>query len=150
MTDKMLSRKDGGIGYVIFNNPERHNAVSMEMWAATGDILDQFRNDPDVRVVVLTGAGGKAFVSGADISKFGSRARERGRHREIQRDHRAGLLRRARISEADDRDDPRLLHRRRHGARDLLRHAHRDARIRNSAFRRPSSASATTTRASGG
>jgi enoyl-CoA hydratase len=72
MTDKMLSRKDGGIGYVIFNNPERHNAVSMEMWAATGDILEQFRNDPDIRVVVLTGAGGKAFVSGADISKFGA------------------------------------------------------------------------------
>jgi enoyl-CoA hydratase/carnithine racemase len=72
MTDKMLSRKDGGIGYVIFNNPERHNAVSLEMWAATRDILEQFRNDPDIRAVVLTGAGGKAFVSGADISKFGA------------------------------------------------------------------------------
>ena len=35
MTDKMLSRKEGGVGYVIFNNPERHNAVSLEMWAAT-------------------------------------------------------------------------------------------------------------------
>ena len=79
MTDKMLSRKDGGIGYVIFNNPERHNAVSMEMWAKTGDILEQFRDDPDVRVVLLTGAGGKAFVSGADISKFGAeRASEEG------------------------------------------------------------------------
>ena len=79
MTDKMLSRKDGGVGYLIFNNPERHNAVSMEMWAATRDILDQFRNDADVRVVVVTGAGGKAFVSGADISKFGSeRASEDG------------------------------------------------------------------------
>lgn len=71
MTDKMLSRKDGGVGYVIFNNPERHNAVSLEMWAATRAILDDFRNDDSVRVVVLTGAGGKAFVSGADISKFG-------------------------------------------------------------------------------
>ncbi len=72
MTDKMLSRKEGGVGYVIFNNPERHNAVSLEMWAATRAILDDFRNDDSVRVVVLTGAGGKAFVSGADISKFGS------------------------------------------------------------------------------
>jgi enoyl-CoA hydratase len=71
-TDKMLSRKEGGVGYVIFNNPERHNAVSLEMWAATTDILESFRNDPDVRVVVVTGAGGKAFVSGADISKFES------------------------------------------------------------------------------
>ena len=72
MTDKMLSRKEGGVGYVIFNNPERHNAVSLEMWAATREILDGFRNDDSVRVVVLTGAGGKAFVSGADISKFGA------------------------------------------------------------------------------
>jgi enoyl-CoA hydratase/carnithine racemase len=71
-TDKMLSRKEGGVGYLIFNNPERHNAVSLEMWAATTDILDTFRNDPDVRVVIVTGAGGKSFVSGADISKFES------------------------------------------------------------------------------
>ena len=72
MTDKMLSRKEGGVGYVIFNNPERHNAVSLEMWEATRAILDDFRDDPAIRVVVLTGAGGKAFVSGADISKFGN------------------------------------------------------------------------------
>ena len=70
--DKMLSRKDGRVGYVIFNNPERHNAVSLEMWSATSQILETFAKDEEVRVVVLTGAGGKAFVSGADISKFGS------------------------------------------------------------------------------
>src|ERR1700677_1970044 len=71
-TDKMLSRKEGGVGYVTFNNPERLNAVSLDMWDATKHILDGFAADNDVRVVVLTGAGGKAFVSGADISKFGS------------------------------------------------------------------------------
>jgi enoyl-CoA hydratase len=71
-TDKMLSRKDGGVGYVIFNNPERHNAVSLEMWARTAEILEEFRGDDEVRVVVITGAGGKSFVSGADISKFES------------------------------------------------------------------------------
>ena len=71
-TDKMLSRKDGRVGYVIFNNPERHNAVSLDMWAATSRILEDFAKDDEVRVVVLTGAGGKAFVSGADISKFES------------------------------------------------------------------------------
>ena len=71
MTDKMIGRKDGHIGTIIFNNPERHNAVSFEMWEKVGTLLEEFRNDPDVRVVVLTGAGGKAFVSGADISKFG-------------------------------------------------------------------------------
>jgi enoyl-CoA hydratase len=69
-TDKMLSRKEGRVGYVIFNNPERHNAVSLEMWEATARILENFGKDDEVRVVVLTGAGGKAFVSGADISKF--------------------------------------------------------------------------------
>jgi enoyl-CoA hydratase len=69
-TDKMLSRKEGHVGYVIFNNPERRNAVSLEMWEATTKILTDFGADPDIRVVVLTGAGDKAFVSGADISKF--------------------------------------------------------------------------------
>jgi enoyl-CoA hydratase len=71
-TDKMLSRKEGGVGYLIFNNPERHNAVSLEMWQAASAILADFAADKTVRVVVLTGAGGKAFVSGADISKFES------------------------------------------------------------------------------
>ena len=71
-TDKMLSRKDGRVGYVIFNNPERHNAVSLDMWDATSRILDGFAKDDDVRVVVITGAGGKSFVSGADVSKFES------------------------------------------------------------------------------
>jgi enoyl-CoA hydratase len=69
-TDKMLARKEGGVGIVTFNNPERHNAVSLEMWEATKRILDAFAADNDVRVVVVTGAGGKAFVSGADISRF--------------------------------------------------------------------------------
>jgi len=71
-TDKMLSRKEGGVGYVIFNNPERHNAVSLEMWEAASEYLEDFANDKAVRVVVFGGAGGKAFVSGADISKFES------------------------------------------------------------------------------
>jgi enoyl-CoA hydratase/carnithine racemase len=71
-TDKMLSRKDGRIGYVIFNNPERHNAVSLDMWARTAEILEDFGRDDEIRVVVVTGTGGKSFVSGADISRFES------------------------------------------------------------------------------
>jgi enoyl-CoA hydratase len=70
-TDKMLSRREGAVGYLIFNNPERHNAVSLDMWAAATRILEEFRNDDAVRVVVVTGAGGKSFISGADISRFG-------------------------------------------------------------------------------
>ncbi|MGI9418502.1 MAG: enoyl-CoA hydratase [Geminicoccaceae bacterium] len=71
-TDKMIARVDGAIGHVIFNNPERHNAVSLEMWDALGIILGHYEQADEIRVVVLSGAGGKAFVSGADISKFES------------------------------------------------------------------------------
>src|SRR5450631_4356149 len=71
-TDKMLSRKEGGVGTMTFNNPERHNAVSLDMWEAAQGILADFATDKNIRVVVLSGAGGKAFVSGADISKFES------------------------------------------------------------------------------
>jgi len=71
-TDKMLARKEGRVGTMIFNNPERHNAVSLEMWEAATRILEDFDRDDEVRVVVVTGAGGKAFVAGADISKFES------------------------------------------------------------------------------
>lgn len=72
MTDKMMATVDGRVGIMTFNNPEKHNAVSFEMWAAAEAILDRFESDDAVRVMVLTGAGGKAFVSGADISKFES------------------------------------------------------------------------------
>ncbi|MEY4681365.1 MAG: hypothetical protein RLZZ276_3014 [Pseudomonadota bacterium] len=82
MTDKMLSERRGRIGIMTFNNPEKHNAVSFEMWEAAEGILDAFEKDPEVRVVVLTGAGGKAFVSGADISKFES---ERASEEAVQR-----------------------------------------------------------------
>src|SRR5947207_13241828 len=69
-SEKMLSRKEGSVGYVIFNNPERHNAVSLDMWQAAGEMLDDFREDTNIKVVVVTGNGDKAFVSGADISRF--------------------------------------------------------------------------------
>lgn len=71
-TPLMLARKGFGIGWMTFNNPARHNAVSMEMWEAAEAILADFTADPAVRVIVIHGAGGKAFVSGADISKFES------------------------------------------------------------------------------
>ncbi len=70
--EKLIGRKDGAVGHVIFNNPAKHNAVSLEMWEAMGNAMDEFLDDDNIRVVVLSGAGGKAFVSGADISKFES------------------------------------------------------------------------------
>ncbi|MEM7001251.1 MAG: enoyl-CoA hydratase [Pseudomonadota bacterium] len=71
-TERMLARIENGIGWMIFNNPARHNALSLEMWQGIGDILEHFNSNDEVRVVVMRGAGGKAFVSGADISEFDS------------------------------------------------------------------------------
>jgi enoyl-CoA hydratase len=67
---KMLAAKDAGVGLITFNQPEKRNAMSMEMWTGLGEILDEFAADDSVRVVILSGAGNKAFVSGADISQF--------------------------------------------------------------------------------
>ena len=69
-TDKMIAEKADGLGWIIFNNPERHNAVSLEMWQATIEIIDDFVRDNAVRVIIVKGAGEKSFISGADISKF--------------------------------------------------------------------------------
>jgi enoyl-CoA hydratase len=67
---KMLAARRGGIGVVTFNQPNKHNAISVDMWGGLGQILHEFGADDSIRVVVLTGAGGRAFVSGADISQF--------------------------------------------------------------------------------
>ncbi len=69
-TNKMLASVEDGIGWITFNSPERRNAISLEMWEGLGVILESFQADDDVRVVVMLGAGDKAFVSGADISEF--------------------------------------------------------------------------------
>jgi enoyl-CoA hydratase len=67
---KMLAARADGVGVMTFNQPEKHNAISVEMWLGVAEILDEFASDDSVRVVVLTGAGTRAFVSGADISQF--------------------------------------------------------------------------------
>ena len=69
-TERMQAHVENGVGWMIFNNPARHNALSLEMWQGMGDILEHYASDDSVRVVVMRGAGGKAFVSGADISEF--------------------------------------------------------------------------------
>jgi enoyl-CoA hydratase len=68
--DKLIGEKDGAIGWITFNNPARHNAVSMSMWQALFDVVSDFAADDAIRVVVVKGAGDRAFVSGADISEF--------------------------------------------------------------------------------
>lgn len=70
MTDKIITRQDGEIARIVFNQPEKRNAVSLEMWEAVEAAVGRFAADPAVRILILSGAGGKAFVSGADVSKF--------------------------------------------------------------------------------
>lgn len=72
-TDKMIAKKEGPIGWMIYNNPERRNAISLEMQESIPTILENFAADDDIRVVVARGAGEKAFISGADISEFGTK-----------------------------------------------------------------------------
>jgi enoyl-CoA hydratase len=82
LTERLIGKKDGAMGWVVFNNPERRNAVSVDMWEAVPAVLDGFARDPDVRVVVLAGAGDKAFISGADISQF---EKQRSSKEQVQR-----------------------------------------------------------------
>ena len=77
-TDKILSSKADGVGILTFNNPERRNAVSPEMSQAAAEVLEDFTNDKAVRVIVLTGAGDKAFVSGRRHLEVRSRPRHAG------------------------------------------------------------------------
>lgn len=72
MTDKIITEQSGDIARIIFNQPEKRNAVSLEMWEAVEAAAKRFAEDDSVRILILSGAGGKAFVSGADISKFES------------------------------------------------------------------------------
>ncbi len=69
-TDRMLAHTDEGIGWMIFNNPVRHNALSLEMWQGIADIMEAYAAAEEIRVVIMRGAGGKAFVSFAYISEF--------------------------------------------------------------------------------
>ncbi|MGB7181069.1 MAG: enoyl-CoA hydratase [Burkholderiaceae bacterium] len=67
---KILGGREGKIGRLIINNPERHNATSLAMWKGAFEVVDSLANDPETRMLVVSGNGGKAFASGADISKF--------------------------------------------------------------------------------
>lgn len=63
---------DGPTGWLVLNRPSRRNAVNAEMWAAIPPLIRSFNEHPDVRVIVIRGAGTEAFAAGADISEFGA------------------------------------------------------------------------------
>lgn len=69
-TERILAEVRGGIGWITFNHPQRRNAMSLDMWNGLGLAAEIFEQDPEVHGVVMRGAGGEAFVSGADISEF--------------------------------------------------------------------------------
>ena len=69
-TERVQSWLEGSTLHIRFNNPARHNALSVDMWEAVPPLLTLAETDDRVRLVVFSGAGDKAFVSGADISQF--------------------------------------------------------------------------------
>lgn len=69
-TPRIIAEVAEGIGWLTFNHPERRNAMSLDMWQAMGEVLERFAAEDAVRVVVMQGAGERAFISGADISQF--------------------------------------------------------------------------------
>ncbi len=69
-TERMQVWLDASTLHIRFNNPARHNALSVDMWEAIPVLLAQAEVDESVRLLVFSGAGEKAFVSGADISQF--------------------------------------------------------------------------------
>ncbi len=70
MGGRVRAEKDGQLGWIVFDQPERRNAMSSNMWVELAEGLAHFASDDGVRVVVLRGAGETSFVSGADISQF--------------------------------------------------------------------------------
>ena len=69
-TEKIIAGKAAGVGYLRLNQPEKHNAISYAMWVGIAEVMASFRDDDEVRVVVMSGEGGRAFSAGADISEF--------------------------------------------------------------------------------
>ena len=69
---EILIRRDGAVGSVIISNPEKFNAMTTAMWQDLPRRIEELDADPLVHVIVLKGDGEKAFISGADISQFGT------------------------------------------------------------------------------
>ena len=70
MTSKLIAEQRGSLGYLVLNAPERRNALSLDMWQAIPELVERFGRNPDIRCLVVTGAGTEAFAAGADISEF--------------------------------------------------------------------------------
>ena len=127
-TEKMLAHVEGGIGWMTYNNPARLNAMSYDMQIAVPRILGAFAADPDVHVVVVRGAGDRAFVSGADISEFSEKRTTVAARADYDDALAAAWGSWRMVDKPDHRHDPRVLHRRRPAHRHEGRHPHRGRR----------------------
>jgi len=79
MYKTLIYEKKENIGLLTINRPEKMNAISQELTAELSQLLDEIENDDDLRVIVITGAGDKAFVAGADINELVNRDARLGR-----------------------------------------------------------------------
>ena len=73
MFENIILETDGPIATLTVNRPEKYNAVNNAVVEEIDNALDQIESDPEIRVVILTGAGEKAFVAGADIQELDKR-----------------------------------------------------------------------------
>ena len=70
MTELLSFHADAGIARLLFDNPRRLNAINAEMWRALPGLLARVAEEPSIRVLVLAGAGERAFCTGNDVSEF--------------------------------------------------------------------------------
>lgn len=93
-TDKIVAEVEAGVGWLRINQPERRNAISLQMWQGLADATAAFEADDAVRVVVMHGVGGRSFAAGADISEFDQQranAEQKQRYGEIAARGQSGL-----------------------------------------------------------
>jgi 1,4-dihydroxy-2-naphthoyl-CoA synthase len=96
MTTKLLLEKDGALGWIIFNQPEKRNAVSQEMWQAMAEYVEEIEKDDAIRVVILRGAGDHFRLRRGHLAVQGS-AQERGGRGRVPRASPAAAATRSRI-----------------------------------------------------
>jgi hypothetical protein len=127
MTDKILTRREGAVAHIVFNNPDKLNAISLEMWQGMGDAVERFEADPEVRVIVLSGAAAKPSSPAPTCRSTRKSAWARTVPSTTPAPASAGS-RRSTTRARRHRGDRWFLHRRRHLGGRLLRPAHRHAK----------------------